>query len=111
MIYRTLPPDANGVVVLPCCGAKLTRPRFPIRCNCQDSTGKPGRGGLVDAIERCEQHGDDLGVFVSCGCASMKLQPVFVCGVHGKAVRYASTGFKGVACIGCDWIRKQANQE
>lgn len=104
MIHDQLSIDSDGRYTLPCCGVRLKPPVvFPVRCNCRIP-------GLAAAIDECEQRGEETGDVVACGCPSSPKQPVFKCEIYGEAVRYASTKFKGQACIACEYIRNKITE-
>lgn len=95
----SLPIEADGRVVLPCCGAKLRNPLWPIYCGCGQ--------GLAKRMDECPHRGQPTGVDVPCGCPSQR-QPVFQCQLHGVAVRYvcSESKFAGMMCPRCPETRK-----
>lgn len=100
MIHHHLSRGADGRYVLPCCGVHLREPfQFPVHCNCRDVNNRPGLGTLMD---HCPFRGEPTGDEVPCGCASTR-QPVFVCRLHGPAVRYVCnrSKFAGMMCPRC----------
>lgn len=90
------------------CGFRLppSLPTNTIR-KCTDRGVK--RQTLLQIIDTCPHRGEYTGREVTCGCASMPKQPVFLCTLHGEAIRHKTsrTDYAGIACIECDYPREQ----
>lgn len=87
------------------CGKRIPA-RFGLNVNrpCKAKTNS-----LTVLIDTCPHRGEDTGREVTCGCASMPKQPVFLCTLHGEAIRHKTsrTEYDGIACIECDYPREQ----